>query len=455
MKNLTLEQHRARIENISSAEQSNKKYFARHRIHDYLAGQVTYNIGEYPSRFSIAPTEYDYKLLKGFADQGICLVQIHEDWNDSIRRLGGHKYTCHDPEGFKKFIDLCHQLGLKIIAYASTGFLDERDPDFTEKFCRIESRLAQTYFNYRKCYAGSPEWRKYMLPLTQAILDEYDLDGLYNDLGYDGERYARYQAIKNGSLDFTAPYDPELEDLLGMIYGEIKKRGGIYKLHRGHNDCPPTKDRVYDYLWVGESIVNPVIGACKEYPQYIVPCPDHGRAGVDASNAGELSYIKTIPFMQFPLLTHGRPCNGAGIDLPGVTYFSKTGEKSEYAYRQRIREYAKAHPDGPHVLSGWSAVPPQEGEYEIWSKYFALYRPMVEENSVAYIELRECTDILSPIPDTLYVSMFVNEEKYLVASNFTGKDYELKLADAWTCRQSGKRADSFILPNESILFLKK
>ena len=49
MKNLTLEQHRARIDNIRDAEQSNKKYYARHRIHDYLSGQVIYNLGEYPA----------------------------------------------------------------------------------------------------------------------------------------------------------------------------------------------------------------------------------------------------------------------------------------------------------------------------------------------------------------------------------------------------------------------
>lgn len=455
MKNLTLEQHRARIENIQSAEQSNKKYYARHRIHDYLAGQVTYNLGDYPAKFSIAPTEYDYNLLKGFAEQGVGLIQVHEEWNDAIRHLGADKYTSHDPEGMKKFINLCHELGLKIISYSSTGMFDERDPDFTETFCRIESRLAQTYFNYRKCWAGSPEWRSYLIPRTVAILDEYGFDGLYNDLGYDGERYARYQAIKKGSLDFTLPYDPNLEDLLGTIYGEIKKRGGIYKLHHGHNDRPPVKDRVYDYLWVGESVTNPVIGACKEYQPYIVPCADHGRAGLDVANAGELPYIKTIPFMQFPLLTHGRARRGASIDVEGVEYFAKTGEKSEYDYNRRIREYNETHPNGPFVYSGWSSVPPQEGEYEVWSKYFALYRPMVEENTIAYIELRECTDVLSAIPDTIYISMFVNEEKYMVVSNFTGKDYELTLADAWTNRQTGECKSAFVIPDQSILFLKK
>ena len=57
MKKLTLEEHRRRIENINSAEAENKKYFRRHRIRDYLPGQATYNLGDYPARFSITPTE--------------------------------------------------------------------------------------------------------------------------------------------------------------------------------------------------------------------------------------------------------------------------------------------------------------------------------------------------------------------------------------------------------------
>ena len=45
--------------------------------------------------------------------------------------------------------------------------------------------------------------------------------------------------------------DPEVEDLLGMIYTEVKSRGGIYKLHCSGNNPAPAIDRVYDYLWIG------------------------------------------------------------------------------------------------------------------------------------------------------------------------------------------------------------
>ena len=85
MKNLSLEEHRKRIENINSAEENNKKYFRRHRIRDYLPGLVTYYLGDYPAPFSIAPTQYDYDMIKELAENGVDLIQVHEEWNDSIR----------------------------------------------------------------------------------------------------------------------------------------------------------------------------------------------------------------------------------------------------------------------------------------------------------------------------------------------------------------------------------
>ena len=120
MKKLSTEEYRKRIENINSAERDNRKYFRRHRIRDYMPGQATYNLGDYPARFSISPTEYDYAMLKDLAENGVELIQIHEEWNDSIRHLGGDKFTSHDPDGLHKFVDLCHNFGIKIIPYVST-----------------------------------------------------------------------------------------------------------------------------------------------------------------------------------------------------------------------------------------------------------------------------------------------------------------------------------------------
>ena len=74
------------------------------------------------------------------------------------------------------------------------------------------------------------------------------------------------------------------------------------------------------------------------------------------------------------------------------------------------------HPNGPYVYSEWSVIPDNPNDFDIWAKYMALYKPMVEENSIAYIELRDCADILSPLPQHVYASMFVNDETYFAVS---------------------------------------
>ena len=126
---------------------------------------------------------------------------------------------------------------------------------------------------------------------------------------------------------------------------------------------------------------------------------------------------------------------------------------SDYKHKARVMEYMKEHPNGPYVHSLWSDVPEDENEYSVWSKYLALYQPMVEENSVAYIEISESEDVLSPISSRIAVSMFVNEETYLVVSNFSGADYTVDLRGIWRNRENGNTASSFTVKNGSVIFL--
>jgi hypothetical protein len=446
MKTLTLEEHRKRIENINRAEINNRSYFRRHRVHDYMPGQVTYNLGDYPAPFSIAPTDYDYNMLKTMAENGVELIQIHEEWNDPVRHLGADKYTSHDPEGLQKFVDLCHYFGMKIIPYISSGYFHEFDPDFKEEFSiRKRHCTVGMHFSYRTCSAGSAEWRDYLLPRTFAALDKYGFDGIFNDQGMDSQ-WRKDKTLKKDGLPY---YDPEMEDILSLIYGEVKKRGGVYKLHCDLTHRPPCTDKVYDYLWIGECIQNPEIGVGKDYPEYVVPCPDY-RFNVEGSY--ESQFAKTIPFMQFPLLPWGRPLLGKRIkeDIP---YYGDQGSGSEYDYNRLIGEYMKEHPNGPYVHSLWSSIPDNESIPSIYYEYLALYKPMVEESSVVYIELRDCADILSQIPSDVYISMFVNENRYLVASNFTDEDYTLQLSDVWTDRRTNASGNQFVIKPRTILFL--
>ncbi len=454
MKVLSIEEYRRRIENIRSAEAGNRKYFRRHRIRDYLPGQVTYNLGDYPKRFSIAPTEYDYEMLSDLAKNGVRLLQIHEEWNDSIRHLGADKHSSHDPEGLRKFIDLCHSFGIKIIPYVSSGYFCANDPNFREEFTRGKYELIISHFNYRMCWAGSPEWRAYLLPRIKDILDTYGFDGIYNDWGYDGNEIFEKKMFAEGKnpyelASYDYPYDPDLEDFLGIIYSEVKRRGGVCKLHAGRNNTAPCKDKVYDYLWIGENANSENnFGIGKEYEQYIVPCQ---HVEFSDKSDPESYYAKVIPFMQFPLLKRGRPLMGGGLE-EDIPYSVEDGE---HKFKMRVRDYMKKHPEGPYVYSLWSDIPDDPEEYPRWCRFFSLYQPMVTEDSLAYIELSDCDEILSPISANVVASMFVNEEKYLVVSNLGKEEYKLDLRDVWQDRESKILAKSFIIKPNKILFLIK
>ncbi len=452
MEQCTLEQTRRRIENIETAEKNNRSYFRRHRIHNYMPGQVTYNLGDYPARFSVEPTEYDYNMIKELSEKGVRLLQVHEEWNDAIRCLGADKFSSFDPKGMKTFVDLCHKFDIKIIPYISTGYFEETDPDFREDFTRVDFALRHDYFNYRKCFAGSPTWRKYLLEHIFAAVDEYGFDGVYNDWGYDGLAY-EIQKMREAGKDPDAstviqmPYDPILEDLLSTIYSEVHSRGGVVKIHADRNNTTPTKDKVYDYLWIGENVSSSVYGTGKDYEQYVVPCRDTR----DAQSDDRDYYAKLIPFMQFPLLKRGRPVTGVGIDAP--VPFIKEGD---YGFWCRAKEYYAAHPDGPHCYSLWSSIPDHPGDYENFCHYLALYQPMVRENSVAYIELRDSAEILSALPENVFASMFVNDETYMAISNLTETDYTLDLNGLWKNRENGERGKKFTLkPQELLLLIKE
>lgn len=451
MKLLTLEEQKRRLVNIESAERRNRAYFKRRRVRDYLPGQVVYSLSDYPYKASFAPTEYDVELVRELARRGVGLIQLHEDWNDAARVHGADKYSCYDPEGLKKFIDLCHSEGIKIIPYVSTGYFQVTDPDFRPEFVRYNSPLVARHMNYLRCSPESEYWCKFIIEKNFRVIDEYGFDGIYNDMGYDKKQMIKTAALARGETEYTVPYGYEIEDLLSTIYSGIKERGGIYKLHADSNLAPACRDKVYDYLWIGENMTKAEFGAGKDYFGYVVPCPDF-----EAEAEGDYHFhvAKSVPFLQFPLIARGRPIMGLAAHAPGVTYYQGLNE-GKRGWHNRVYEYMKEHPNGPYVYGLWSSIPDNPENLDVWSHYLALYRPMVEENSLVYIELTDCEDILSPLGSGIYASMFVNEEKYITVSNFTGKPYELCLDGIWENRESGERGSSFTVPNGRIIFLRE
>ena len=284
------------------------------------------------------------------------------------------------------------------------------------------------------------------------MLDDYEFDGVYNDWGYDGLVFAKKKMISEGTYPnelsiIDMPYDPILEDLLCGIYSEVKRRGGIVKIHADLNNTTPTKDKVYDYLWIGEHTGTSNFGVGKGYEPYVIPCRD----AKDPNQTDTEYYAKLIPFMQFPLLKRGRPITGVGVDTP--LFFEK--EEGDYKRWCKIKDYYFKNPDGPHCYSLWSSIPDNPTDYENFKKYLALYKPMVTENSIAYIELRDSADILSPLPENVFASMFVNEETYIVVSNLTEKDYTIELHGIWQNRETKEKGSCFTIKPSELLFLIK
>lgn len=455
---MNAETQRKRIQNMRQAYEATKQCYNELRIRDYMPGQIIYNFGRCPGGTDAMPTEYDENLLKEYQKRGFDLIQIHTDWMDTYREYGADKFSAIHPEGMKAFVDLCHKYGIKIIAYASSTFFWAKDPDIKEEFARMDAYLRGGNMNLRICWSGSPEWREYVWNKSMDMLEEYGFDGLYNDMGHDAflknyvEELER-TGYSSGETMSELPYETEVEDFLALYYEELKRRGMIYKVHIGNYLAPNTKQKVYDYLYVAEGSrsLEGVIDNCKHMQPYLVPAFDRRVCEIKDPDT---VYACCIPFVQFPLLYHGRPITHYGRS-ENLEYFESNEFDGKLTTHDEMAvKHLEAHP-GEYTYSEWSSIPDDPTEFDRSSRYLALYKPMVTEGSMARIEVRECDFITSQIPEKVYISLFTNEEQYMVASNLTGEPYTLTLAENWEDRETGAVGTSFQVPVGKIIFLRK
>lgn len=460
MKQLTLEQHRSRLENLRRARTDVRDFTREIRVHNYLPGQIIYYLGDYPAQMSIKPTEYDFNLLRSYAENGVDMIQVHEEWNDTIEKYGSDKWMSCDHKGMLEFVALCHDCGIKIIPYCSSSYIHKKSASFDEKFIRGDAGCTDMHYDYRCGWAGSEYWRSFILPRTFNIMDTYGFDGIYNDWGYDWDKSHHIPIPpekRNYDQEPLDGYDPEAEDLIHMLYDGVKDRGGIYKLHIGGYNRAPVRGKYYDYLWVGEGNFSAEYGGGKMFEPYLVPCPDKPRLtnwSKDSFDA-DAYFAATIPFVQFPLLTHGRPTMGKCIDVEGVEQYNTSQPERLYHYFKKVREYADAHPDGPYIYSEWSQIPDDPEDYPRWCRYLKLYKEMTQDETIVHMEIREADFILSGIPEKVFISLFTHVDEYMAASNMTDRPCTLLLRDSWTDMINGNSGKQFVIPPKRILFLKR
>jgi len=422
--------HRRRLENIGVCQRSIRRCLRKHLITSYLPGQCVYNLGEYPCRKPWDPDDWDEQELDRLREHGIRLIQLHEEWSDSQRLFGSHKLAPLNPAGFRRFVEMVHRRGMKLIVYASSGYFEKTDPDFRPEWTDAEDRpLVEIYFRYAHCSPASPGWRAYYLKHVIRILDEYGVDGIYNDLGYRQPPGLSGEPTGDQVLAFeeSATADGALADLLALIYAEVNRRGGVVKVHRGGTRCPETDLKVYDYLWVGEGVRegDRFREAVKDHPPYVVPCLDMSRATI--ANEDEL-YLHAIPYMQFPLLLAGRPFTGERAMIPGIDYPPE--ERCFWTRHCRaIWKHYQANPDGPHSYGWWDSVPGRPEARPTHARWLSQYLPMVEEGTWAWLEISDGDLVAGPLPESVVVSAFANRELYLVLANFGQTAVTVETAD--------------------------
>lgn len=426
----TAEDHRRRLRNIALGEQRIRACLRKHLITDYIPGHCVYNLGEYPCRKPWNPDDWDEAELDRLKAHGIGLIQLHEEWNDALRLFGGHKFAPLNPAGFRRFVDMVHRRGMKLIVYVSTGFFQRTDPDFQPEWAR-QNDLVEIYFRYARCSPASPGWRAYLLPRIVEILDTWGVDGLYNDTGYLPLARNPPTPQTDEVLAFreTEGHDGALEDLLALVYTEVKRRGGLVKLHIGGALRPQTTRKIYDYLWVGEGAQSGdrLRERTKDHPPYVAPCLDMSRARID--NEDEL-YLHTLPYLQFPVLLAGRPVTGERAMIPGIEYPPE--EKCFWTRHMRaIWRHYQAHPQGPHSYGWWDSCPGRPPARPTHARWLRQYLPLVEEGTWAWLEIGDSDLFVAPLPRGVAASAFANREFYLVLANYERAPVQVSTRDGY------------------------
>ncbi len=426
----TAADHRRRLENIGLCRRAIRTCLRKHLVTSYLPGQCCYNLGEYPCRKPWDPDAWDEQELDRLCEHGIRLIQVHEEWNDSQRLFGGHKLAPLNPAGFRRFVEMVHRRGMKLLVYVSSGYFQRTDPDFRPEWA-IGGDLVEIYFDYAHCSPASPGWRAYFLPRLVRILDEYGVDGVYNDLGYaqPGSDPRVPSKDEVAAFDESKTHDGALADLLALVYEEVKRRGGIVKVHRGGATRPQTDLKVYDYLWVGEGgrSGDRLRQSVKDHPPYVVPCLDMSRATVESED--EL-YLHAIPYLQFPLLLAGRPFTGERAAIPGINYPPE--EKCFWTRHCRaIWKHHQANPNGPHSYGWWDSVPGRPAARPTHARWLKQYVPLVEEGTWAWLEIGQSSLFAGPLPRDVVASAFANRDLHLVLANYGRGPAEVATVDGY------------------------
>ena len=417
------------------------------RVRNYAQGFVHYQYGRYPSREAYTPDEKDWQLLREYAGNGVDGL-ILWSWSDFAGIEGKGILTAREPEGLKRFVQVAHENGLKVLPYTSTSWFDVRDPVYRAEWGR-GYRLDEMYYRLERCCPGAPSWRTFFLEKVEGLFEEFGIDGVYNDSGF-----ALWQggckSEESGHVHLNTGEDKKglaflCEDFQEALYALVKRHNGMLVFFYEVDRMPFGK--FWDYLLVGEGVrdLRSSIERTKHYPLYVLRYPDWSRLVTDESDPKwvpdmsrvpeieDLMYACTIPYMQFAASWGGVGGMFEQEDIPGVEWLGEE-EDGWTRWGKRLKDLKE------------KGLKPPALDRTRWVQLLGIYKRMTREGSVVFMEAKGKNGFLSaPLSEKVVASFFVNEELYLVLSNLGLEACTIPLRSPWQDVLTGEMVESVLL----------
>ena len=194
-------------------------------------------------------SEYNYEQARKFAEAGGKYIIPHSDW--SVYENYG---LAKNEEQFKKFVDYCHSVGLKVLPYFGFEY-STLVPEFAKNSNRYLNKNAKGHFvggwqrSYsfmQRCYIAcyNNEYSDEIIGQVEYAMDTYGVDGIYTDGTYVPWQCANTSHgcgyyDKNGELKPTFPVK-SVREFVKKLFISVHKRGGIIDTHQSSCCLTPT-----------------------------------------------------------------------------------------------------------------------------------------------------------------------------------------------------------------------
>ena len=305
------------------------------------------------------------------------------------------------------------------------------DPDYRKEWSRPGDAIGG-WWDLTRCSPASPGWRAYFLPRMVQILEDYELDGLYNDWGYvPNARKQIKEPAQDEMVAFeeTPQYDGAMTDLLvsHLLGSEATRR----HLQDARGFLPTSLRRAGSRSTTisGWERTSTMPTACAKRPRTIRLTWFPVSTGPSAKVEGESDhFLHSIPYMQFPLLQGGRPLTGERAVIPIPRLPGVTGER---VLRSGVEILPGASERPLHLRRLGSAFrpTPRRGRPTPAGSSSTCRWWKTEPGRIWRSPTRTCSP--QPLPEDCVASAFANRDLYLVLANYGQSPQQVETADAY------------------------